>query len=322
MSAQDSLLFVDTNIFLDFYRAMKSADFRLLGRLESIHDRIITSGQVEMEFQKNRQKLMLASFQKLVLKERPEIPGLFLNTPKGEKLSAALVQVEQSLKVLKESLSGAMKNPKANDPVYKAANDVFAFESEFNLNRAKQERYRIRRLARRRFVLGYPPRKDRDTSIGDAVNWEWIVECAKKSERSVIIVSRDGDYGLQFAGESYLNEWLRQEFSERVGRKSHVTLTESLSSALKQIKVHVTPAEEEAEKNLIQTGSEQYLWALYADAARSDAGKNLDELYKSLTEQIRLMTEGPAKRAAELLEAHPPNPDQPKVPKPPVDPKN
>ena len=46
-----------------------------------------------MEFQKNRQKLMLASFQKLVLKERPEIPGLLVNTPKGEKLSAALTGI-------------------------------------------------------------------------------------------------------------------------------------------------------------------------------------------------------------------------------------
>ncbi len=309
MSAQDSLLFIDTNIFLDFYRAMKSADFRLLGRLQAIHDRIITSGQVEMEFQKNRQKLMLVSFQKLVLKERPEIPGLFLNTPKGEKLSAALVQVEQSLKVLKDSLSGAMKNPTANDPVYKAANDVFAFESEFNLNRTKPERYR--RLARRRFVLGYPPRKDRDTSIGDAVNWEWIVECAKKSGRSVIIVSRDGDYGLQFAGESYLNEWLRQEFSERVGRKSHVTLTESLSSALKQIKVHVTPAEEKAEEKLIEAASAWRVLPLLTD--------QLDVL----KERIQVLTGEPARRAWELVERQQRERDEEiaEVLKPPINPK-
>jgi hypothetical protein len=239
---------------------MESADFKLLGRIRAIHDRIITSGQVEMEFQKNRQKLMLTSFQKLVLKERPEIPGLFLNTPKGDELKAALKQVKQSLQVLRESLSVAMKNPAAHDPVYKAASNVFAFESEFNLDPTKPERNRIRRLARRRFILGYPPRKDKDTSMGDAINWEWIVECVKKSGRSVIIVSRDGDYGLQFARESYLNEWLRQEFLERVGHKSHISLTESLSSALKQIKVRVTPAEERAEEKLIEAASVADLW--------------------------------------------------------------
>jgi PIN domain len=58
MSDDGPLIFIDTNIFLDFYRATGSADFKLLGRLKVIHDRIITSAQVEMEFQKNRQKLL------------------------------------------------------------------------------------------------------------------------------------------------------------------------------------------------------------------------------------------------------------------------
>jgi hypothetical protein len=197
MRNNDPLLFIDTNIFLDFYRAMKTADLKLLGRIQGIHDRIITSSQVEMEFQKNRQKLMLASFQKLALKERPEIPGLFVNTPKGEKRSAAIEEVEQGLKVLKDSLGEAMKAPTTHDPVYQVANDVFAVESEFNLNRTKPERYLIRRRAWRRFILDYPPRKDKDTSIGDAINWEWIVECAIRSGRSVIIVSRDRRTGTR-----------------------------------------------------------------------------------------------------------------------------
>ena len=34
------------------------------------------------------------------------------------------------------------------------------------------EACRAIRLAWRRFLLGYPPRKANDTSIGDAVNWE------------------------------------------------------------------------------------------------------------------------------------------------------
>jgi predicted nucleic acid-binding protein len=49
MSDDGLLIFIDTNIFLDFYRATGSADFKLLGRLKAIHDRIITSAQVEME---------------------------------------------------------------------------------------------------------------------------------------------------------------------------------------------------------------------------------------------------------------------------------
>src|SRR5580765_7471463 len=43
-----------------------------------------------------------------------------------------------------------------------------------------------------------PPRKPNDTSMGDAINWEWIVECAKTLNGSVIIVSRDRDYGVTY----------------------------------------------------------------------------------------------------------------------------
>jgi hypothetical protein len=64
MPGHGPLIFIDTNIFLDFYRATGAADFKLLDRLKKVHNRIITSGQVEMEFQKIRQKLILASLEK------------------------------------------------------------------------------------------------------------------------------------------------------------------------------------------------------------------------------------------------------------------
>jgi hypothetical protein len=257
MSEHVPLLFIDTNIYLDFYRATGSADFKLFERLEKVHDKIISSAQVEMEFQKNRQELIRDAFVKLKLKDRPEIPGLFVNSTLGEELQNLLDQIDKKLKTLKKSLSAAMESPAEHDPVYKAAKQIFSFESDFNLTRAKSERFRIRRLARKRYLLGYPPRKDSDTSIGDAVNWEWIIECAKKSGRSVVIVTRDGDYGLRFDKQSYLNEWLRQEFSERVGGRSEITLTDSLSEALKRLGVPVTKAEIESERKLIETGEPQ-----------------------------------------------------------------
>ncbi|MGA8476863.1 MAG: PIN domain-containing protein [Chthoniobacterales bacterium] len=172
MSAQDSLVFIDTNIFLDFYRATGSADFKLLNRLKRIQGKIITSHQVEMEFQKSRQTRLSDSFDKLKLKSASllEIPGLFVGTTKLEELNTSRSQFEKSLNVLRSSSSAAIRNPASDDPVYKAAKDIFSFKSDFNLTRTNPECYRIGRLARRRFLFGYPPRKDRDTSIGDAVN--------------------------------------------------------------------------------------------------------------------------------------------------------
>ena len=148
------LLFIDTNIFLDFYRATGSQDFKLLDRLKEIQVNLITTLQVEMEFQKNRQKLMQESFRKLALRERPEIPGLFANSKEATKLNAATKQIEKSLGALKKRLSAAMKAPAKYDPVYKAAKSVFSFKSEFNLDRTKEERHQIRELAQKRFLLG------------------------------------------------------------------------------------------------------------------------------------------------------------------------
>ena len=46
-----TLLFIDTNIFLDFYRQVgRESNLSILKHLRPHHDRIITTRQVEMEF--------------------------------------------------------------------------------------------------------------------------------------------------------------------------------------------------------------------------------------------------------------------------------
>jgi len=49
------LLFIDTNIWLDFYRASAGPGLRLLEHVESIGSRLIASYQLEMEYKTNRQ---------------------------------------------------------------------------------------------------------------------------------------------------------------------------------------------------------------------------------------------------------------------------
>src|SRR5882724_9428050 len=97
-------------------------------------------------------------------------------------------------------------------------------------------------------MRGYPPRKANATSMGDAINWGWIVECGKQANRDVIVVSRDSDYGIVNRGkEVYLNDWLAFEFAERApGRK--VTLARELSHALKALNVTISDAEVKEEK--------------------------------------------------------------------------
>ena len=121
-----------------------------------------------------------------------------------------------------------------------------------------KERFAVRHLARKRFILGYPPRKQGDTSIGDAVNWEWIVRCSQESGKHVVIVTRDTDYGVTFDGKSYINDYLKQEFSERVSQKRKLILTDKLSVGLKIVHAAVTREMEEEEERILAEIAEEF----------------------------------------------------------------
>jgi hypothetical protein len=70
----DALIFVDTNILLDFYRVRSSnVGLELLDLIEEHKNIIITGSQVEMEYKKNRQRVVLDA---LNAQKTPEFGGL------------------------------------------------------------------------------------------------------------------------------------------------------------------------------------------------------------------------------------------------------
>ena len=99
---------------------------------------------------------------------------------------------------------------------------------------------------------GCPPRKNNDTSYGDALNWEWMIDRAKAKTAELVIVSRDADYGSTHDSTSYINDHLRHEFSNRVSQQRKLLLYTKLSDALKHFNVTVTQEQVKAEKQLIE----------------------------------------------------------------------
>ena len=66
----DALIFIDTNIFLDFYRIRRTdVSMKYLEEIVKHKDIIITSSQVEMEYKKNRQSAILESITEDSLKD-------------------------------------------------------------------------------------------------------------------------------------------------------------------------------------------------------------------------------------------------------------
>lgn len=247
---KEYLLFIDTNIYLDFYRTREHIALKFLRHLENIKDKLISTYQVEMEYKKHRQETIMSALEEI----KPSFGGIssppFLSERQDVKsINSDVKEINSRVNRIKKHVNKVLIDPIHYDEVYRICQRIFKIKSDINLTRDKKIRFAIRRLAQKRFCLGYPPRKDRDTSIGDAINWEWIVECCKCTKKSAIIVSRDVDYGPTLSGKAYINDWLKQEFKDRVGRKD-VILTRSLSEALNKMKIEVTPAEKEEDERV------------------------------------------------------------------------
>lgn len=251
----ETLIFIDTNILLDFYRySQGGAVLPVLKHIDKSHDKIITGNQVEMEFKKNRQKVILSSLG--MLKEPKweslQIPVFLSEAQSAQVISKNRKEIIKQINKLQKRAESILRNPSANDEVYKCAQRLFKNGSQYNLSRDKKIRFNIRRLAWKRFILGYPPRKKDDTSIGDAINWEWIIHCSKEYQAHVVIATRDSDYGYQSKSEPILNDWLKQEFKDRVSRTRKIHLTNRLTHAFKLAAIKVKKKEIEEEERFVE----------------------------------------------------------------------
>jgi len=249
------LLFIDTNIYLDFYRIRNEVKIPFLAHLEAIKDSLITTDQVEMEFKKNRQVAILEGMKELKAPNKISVPGVLRQDKSARALDKDVQNITSRIWKLNTRLKNVLENPSQSDKVYQALQRLFKKKRDIDLYRKSKKRYEIRELAQKRFMLGYPPRKMNDTSMGDAINWEWLVHIAIQRNTDIWIVSRDGDYGIVQGGKGFINDWLRQEFKERVHKKRNVTLCSRLSQALKEFEIPVTAEEELEEEKIVEQRS-------------------------------------------------------------------
>lgn len=272
------VLFVDTNIWLDFYRTRNDAGIGLLKHLEQVADHIVVTYQLESEYKKNRQSAIREGMQELKPPSQIPRPAMFSDAKASEALYESLKEASRRVKALQGKLAKALSHPSKHDPVYQACQRIFHRTSPLVLDRSNPLRVQVRRRAFKRFLHGCPPRKKNDTSIGDPFNWEWMIHCATAENAELVIVSRDSDFGIEFDGKVYINDHLRQEFSERVSKKRKLLLYTRLSEALKHFSVKVTKAEGLAEAEIVKTARAKAVDG-YANAATelSSSASFLDE---------------------------------------------
>jgi hypothetical protein len=203
-----------------------------------------------MEFKKNRMAAMLEGMQALQPTQALTRPAFFSNAKEVQAIQSGQQKAKARLTKLRARYVKAIQKPAVHDPVYKMCQRIFHKDDALCLTRDTKMRSLIRRRALRRFLMGYPPRKKNDTSMGDAINWEWMIECANTQNAELVLVSRDSDYGLVYESRAYPNDHLLQEFHERVSRKRELLLYTKVSEALDHFKIHVTPAEKKEEEEI------------------------------------------------------------------------
>ena len=259
-----SLLFVDTNVFLDFYRIRGSdPGMGLLGKLRTHSDRVISTTQVHDEFLTQRQVVLLRTVDQLnkVVGEKPVVPAILMGTPEAERLAANHAQRRQDLKKLAAHLKTLIADPREGDEVFFAVGDLTDDEKELCLGPENDEWELMVQLARSRRERGVPPGKADAHTIGDALNWEWLVHCAELRREDVTVVSRDSDYGFKLDGSWVVRERLSMEFNGLVDHQCSLSLTDKLSTALETLNVRVSESERDAEEKLIeQREAYQDIW--------------------------------------------------------------
>jgi predicted nucleic acid-binding protein len=277
------LLFVDTNVLLDFYRSKNDLNLQLLSKLEGVIDRIVTTYIVEMEFKKHRQEVMLESLKALKVAGSISSPSFLADHKTLKAAQQKLKDADGKMGKLRDSVAKALLKPTTHDRVYQGVQRIASTNntSDLNLTRANDDRRAIRRQAWRRFMMGFPPRKSGDTSIGDAFNWEWLMACASPGKRDIVILSRDQDYGRDFGQQQYVNDYLLHEFKDRVSQHGRIVLTKHVSVALEHLDAQVDPKEAAAETEFLEQRrrNDQDSTSTPTDAS-ADKEVDIDELLK------------------------------------------
>ncbi|ESA38342.1 hypothetical protein N836_33475 [Leptolyngbya sp. Heron Island J] len=228
MSANDSLVFIDTNKYLDLYRINR--DKKLLELLLEQVDHIFVTQQIFDEFKRNKLSVAAESF-----KEKSKALRLTnFNLP--DHLSSQSIDQDHTLQQL-QSLGQDRKKllnqfdslllkiieqiSRSEDDISKALSHIFA-------NAVAPSSEELQR-ARNRRELGNPPGKKTDP-LGDQLTWEEILTHFKGKKR-LWIISRDSDYDAAYGNQSFLNCFLYDELC-RVTPEHEVYIFEDLSKGL------------------------------------------------------------------------------------------
>lgn len=244
-------VFIDANIYLNFFDSNKPNLKKLLNSLLEIKDSIFVSTQIVDEVNRNKLDIARKSFSnyfdnilKLNLINFPE--HLEVESNKLQSWKNQNKEINQKQEELKKQLAEIIQ--KTLEEIMRSADKVsqtfgLLFEDALEASEAEIQ------AARHRKEIGNPPGKAKDP-LGDQISWELFLKCSISSEK-IWIITKDLDYYTSFHGEIYLNPFLYNELVEANDGNPSIFCFESLSDGLNHFnknsseKIKELPTEEE-----------------------------------------------------------------------------
>lgn len=249
-------IFIDTNIFLDFYRSNNDT-LKLLDIIDEYFDSIILTEQVIIEFARSREAV-IRDVKKSFLSESSlqQFSSSFLHSfPEFKSLITLKEEYNRQQKEVKEIIDKAIIF-QGEDPVARFFN---RFVNHCNSNDSiLHTTHEIYNRAYSRKMIGNPPSSNNKYTIGDEVNWETILANVRDN---LIIVGRDNAY------QDNIN-FLSFNFHQITG-KQIVTLTGKISDALQLIGAPESPELKAAEQRMVEELKHfNDYWRIYTDRSK------------------------------------------------------
>ncbi|QOD81853.1 PIN domain-containing protein [Chromobacterium haemolyticum] len=222
-------LFVDTNVFLNFYSYAKDD----LGQLTKLIDNLDTDKivlhlpeQVLNELERNRETKLKASADQFKKESFPTaIPRHMQDYPQAQTYKEAVEAAQKARTIMiNQAAADASNKSLAADKVLEALVDKSGFYPEDST---------IFGRAMLRMHKGNPPGKA--GSVGDQYNWEFLLE--NVPDEDLHIVSKDGDYSSEL-NTGRPHPFLEKEWREKKNANLHLysELRPFLDKYLKAVK--------------------------------------------------------------------------------------
>lgn len=206
----NSIIFIDANVYLRFYDSASNRFKSLLQTLIELKGSIFITEQICREVDRNKlstaEKSFSANSKTLGIK-KTTLPE-HLDIDADEKLKKwnnsrnNIIQEEEKLKkeyslIVGSTLESIMKS---EDNVSKTLSIIFATSLSASLDEISAGRLRKE--------LGNPPGKSGDP-LGDQLTWEQLLTIYKNQE--IWLITNDSDYLTEYGGSCYLNPYLYKE---------------------------------------------------------------------------------------------------------------